>query len=93
MRLLPGVMTDADSAQHDSFSDGLLEGPHFTRPEVFAGVPVPPVLISGHHARIARWRREASLQVTAERRPELVEQARREGRLSDADEAFLRRLS
>jgi tRNA (guanine37-N1)-methyltransferase len=60
---------------------------------VFAGVPVPPVLISGHHARIARWRREASLQVTAERRPELVEQARREGRLSDADEAFLRRLS
>jgi tRNA (guanine37-N1)-methyltransferase len=93
VRLLPGVMTDADSALHDSFSDGLLEGPHFTRPEVFAGVPVPPVLISGHHARIARWRREASLQVTAERRPELVEQARREGRLSDADEAFLRRLS
>jgi tRNA (guanine37-N1)-methyltransferase len=93
VRLLPGVMTDADSAQHDSFSDGLLEGPHFTRPEVFAGVPVPPVLVSGHHARIARWRREASLRVTAERRPELVEQARREGRLSDADEAFLRGLS
>jgi tRNA (guanine37-N1)-methyltransferase len=93
VRLLPGVMTDADSAQHDSFSDGLLEGPHFTRPEVFAGVPVPPVLVSGHHARIARWRREASLRITAERRPELVAQARVEGRLSDADEAFLRGLS
>ena len=93
VRLLPGVMTDAVSAQQDSFSDGLLEGPHFTRPEVFAGVPVPEVLMSGHHARIARWRRDASLRVTAQRRPDLIEQARRAGRLSDADEAFLRQLS
>jgi len=93
VRLLPGVMTDAVSAQQDSFSDGLLEGPHFTRPEVFGGVPVPEVLMSGHHARIARWRREASLRVTAQRRPDLIEQARRAGRLSDADEAFLRQLS
>jgi tRNA (guanine37-N1)-methyltransferase len=93
VRLLPGVMTDSVSAQQDSFSDGLLEGPHFTRPEVFGGVPVPEVLMSGHHARIARWRREASLRVTAQRRPDLIEQARRAGRLSDADEAFLRRLS
>jgi tRNA (guanine37-N1)-methyltransferase len=93
VRLLPGVMTDAVSAQQDSFSDGLLEGPHFTRPEVFGGVPVPEVLMSGHHARIARWRREASLRVTAQRRPDLIEQARRAGRLSDADEAFLRQVS
>jgi tRNA (guanine37-N1)-methyltransferase len=93
VRLLPGVMTDAESAQHDSFSDGLLEAPHYTRPEAFAGVPVPPVLLSGHHARIARWRREASLRITAERRPELIEAARRDGRLSDADEAYLRGLS
>jgi tRNA (guanine37-N1)-methyltransferase len=93
VRLLPGVMTDSVSAQQDSFSDGLLEGPHFTRPEVFGGVPVPEVLMSGHHARIARWRREASLRVTAQRRPDLIEQARRAGRLSDADEAFLRQLS
>ena len=92
MRLLPGVMTDAESAQDDSFSDGLLEGPHYTRPEVFRGEPVPEVLMSGHHARIARWRREASLQATAARRPDLIETARRDGRLSPQDEAFLRNL-
>jgi tRNA (guanine37-N1)-methyltransferase len=93
VRLLPGVMNDAESPMQDSFSDGLLEGPHYTRPEVFAGEPVPSVLVSGHHARIARWRREQSLRVTAERRPELIDQARRDGRLSGDDEAFLRRLS
>ncbi|HMS81061.1 MAG TPA: tRNA (guanosine(37)-N1)-methyltransferase TrmD [Burkholderiaceae bacterium] len=93
VRLLPGVMTDDASALHDSFSDGLLEGPHYTRPEHFAGVPVPPVLMSGHHARITRWRREQALRATADRRPELIEQARREGRLSGEDEAFLRGLS
>ena len=92
VRLLAGVMTDAESAQHDSFSDGLLEGPHYTRPEVFRGEPVPEVLMSGHHARIARWRREASLQATAARRPDLIEAARRDGRLSPQDEAFLRNL-
>jgi tRNA (guanine37-N1)-methyltransferase len=93
VRLLPGVMSDGESALHDSFSDGLLEGPHYTRPEVFDGVPVPPVLLSGHHARIARWRRDAALRTTAERRPELIDAARRDGRLSEADEAFLRGLS
>jgi tRNA (guanine37-N1)-methyltransferase len=93
VRLLPGVMTDAVSALQDSFSDGLLEGPHYTRPEVFGAVSVPEVLLSGHHARIARWRREASLRLTAQRRPDLIEQARRAGRLSDTDEAFLRQLS
>jgi tRNA (guanine37-N1)-methyltransferase len=93
VRLLPGVMTDDASALHDSFSDGLLEGPHYTRPEVFAGEPVPAVLLSGHHARIARWRREQALRATAARRPELIDQARRDGRLSADDEAFLRGLS
>ncbi|MFZ4760738.1 MAG: tRNA (guanosine(37)-N1)-methyltransferase TrmD [Burkholderiaceae bacterium] len=92
VRLLPGVMTDGSSSQQDSFSDGLLEGPQFTRPEVLGGVPVPPVLMSGHHARIARWRRDEALRATATRRPELIELARREGRLSADDEAFLRRL-
>jgi len=90
VRLLPGVMNDAGSSQQDSFSDGLLEGPHYTRPEVLGGQGVPPVLLSGHHARIARWRREESLRVTARRRPDLIEQARRDGRLTAADEAFLR---
>jgi tRNA (guanine37-N1)-methyltransferase len=93
VRLLPGVMNDGDSPQQDSFSDGLLEGPHYTRPEVFAGVTVPAVLLSGHHARIGRWRRDQALRTTAERRPELIEAARRAGRLSAADEAFLRGLS
>jgi tRNA (guanine37-N1)-methyltransferase len=93
VRLLPGVMNDEASPLQDSFSDGLLEGPHYTRPEVFAGVPVPAVLLSGHHSRIARWRREQSLRTTAERRPELIGEARREGRLSPADEVFLRGLS
>jgi tRNA (guanine37-N1)-methyltransferase len=92
VRLLPGVMTDGASPQQDSFSDGLLEGPQFTRPEVLGGVPVPPVLVSGHHARIARWRRDEALRETATRRPELIEVARREGRLSADDEAFLRHL-
>jgi tRNA (guanine37-N1)-methyltransferase len=92
VRLLPGVMNDDASALQDSFSDGLLEGPHYTRPELFGGVPVPAVLLSGHHARIARWRREQALRVTAERRPGMIEQARREGRLSAEDEAFLRGL-
>lgn len=92
VRLLPGVTNDAESVRCDSFSDGLLEGPHYTRPEVFGGVPVPPVLLSGHHARIARWRREQALRETARRRPDLIERARRDGRLSAADEALLRDL-
>jgi tRNA (guanine37-N1)-methyltransferase len=92
VRFLPGVMGDPSSVQHDSFAEGLLEGPHYTRPEQFAGLGVPEVLMSGHHARIARWRREQALRVTAQRRPDLLIQARREGRLSREDEAFLRDL-
>jgi tRNA (guanine37-N1)-methyltransferase len=92
VRLLPGVMNDAGSPLHDSFSDGLLEGPHYTRPEVYRQMPVPEVLMSGHHARIERWRREESLRITAQRRPDLIAQARLAGRLSAQDEAFLKKL-
>ena len=91
-RLQPGVLNTVDSHQQDSFNlvlDGLLDCPHYTRPENWSGMPVPDVLLSGHHAQIERWRREQRLAITARRRPELIEQARQEGRLSPADEAFL----
>jgi tRNA (guanine37-N1)-methyltransferase len=92
-RLQEGVLNDAQSHQQDSFSDGLLDCPHFSRPEVFDSLdgplPVPPVLLSGHHADIARWRREQSLQLTARRRPELIAALRARGGLSKADEKYL----
>jgi len=92
-RLQDGVLGDAQSHQQDSFSDGLLEGPHYSRPELLATddgtLPIPPVLLSGNHARIARWRREQSLALTARRRPDLIAAARDAGRLSAQDEFFL----
>ncbi len=95
-RLQEGVLGDAQSHQQDSFSetsDGLLDCPHYSRPELLPdGREVPPVLLSGHHADIRRWRRERSLALTAARRPELIEAARVAGRLSKADEAFLAKL-
>ncbi len=72
-RLLPGVLGGAASAASDSFMDGLLEHPHYTRPARFRGLEVPPVLLSGNHAAIARWRRKESLRRTLRRRPELLE--------------------
>ena len=72
VRLLPGVLGNRRSHEEDSFSDGLLEGPSYTRPEVWRDRPVPDVLKSGDHARIARWRRDESLRRTAERRPDLL---------------------
>ena len=96
-RLQPGVLTEA-SHQQDSFSvaDGLLDCPHYSRPELLAtaggAVPVPPVLLSGHHAQIQRWRREQSLLLTARRRPELIAAARAAGHLTAADEKLLRGL-
>jgi tRNA (guanine37-N1)-methyltransferase len=72
-RQLPGALNDAESAAQDSFVDGLLDCPHYTRPETFEGMPVPPVLLSGNHAAIARWRRMQSLGRTQDRRPELLE--------------------
>ncbi len=89
VRLLPGALNDPRSALEESFSTGLLEGPQYTRPEVFEGAPVPHVLLSGHHARIARWRRDQSLRVTRDRRPDLIARARSEGRLDAADERAL----
>jgi tRNA (guanine37-N1)-methyltransferase len=93
-RLQPGVLNDAASHQQDSFShDGLLDCPHYSRPEVLpGGQGVPPVLMSGHHAEIARWRREQQLALTWQRRPELIDVARRQGRLDKKDERFLASL-
>ena len=89
-RLQEGVLGDAQSHQQDSFSDGLLDCPHYSRPEVLPdGRAVPAVLLSGHHADIRRWRREQSLAITAARRPDLIEAARAAGRLTKADEAYL----
>ncbi len=73
VRLLPGVLGHEQSAQQDSFSNGLLDCPHYTRPENLAGHPVPAVLLSGDHERIRRWRLKQSLGRTYERRPELIE--------------------
>ena len=72
-RLIPGVMGNDASADEESFADGLLEYPHYTRPATFRGWDVPEVLRSGDHARIARWRRAQALARTLERRPDLVE--------------------
>ena len=74
-RLIPGVLGGADSAAADSFSDGLLEHPHYTRPPEFRGLGVPEVLVGGNHAAIARWRRKESLRRTLLRRPELLDAA------------------
>lgn len=73
LRLLPGVLGDEDSATQDSYADGLLDCPHFTRPEQISGVSVPEVLTSGNHAEISRWRQQQSLGRTWQRRPDLLE--------------------
>ena len=74
-RLVPGVLGNEESAEFESFQDNLLEHPHYTRPAVFHGRPVPEVLLSGHHANIDRWRRNQSLKRTKERRPDLLDRA------------------
>lgn len=75
VRLLPGVLGNKESAAGDSFSEGLLEFPQYTRPEDFRGMRVPAILLSGHHGRIARWRRAQSIRRTLHRRPDLLEHA------------------
>jgi tRNA (guanine37-N1)-methyltransferase len=72
VRLLPGALGDKDSASEDSFSNGLLEYPHYTRPEVFRGMKVPEVLLSGDHARIEKWRRQQAVDRTRKWRPDLL---------------------
>ena len=73
VRQLPGALGDADSAVEDSFVNGLLDYPHYTRPENYAGLPVPPVLLSGHHEEIRKWRLQQALTRTWARRPELLQ--------------------
>lgn len=92
IRQLPGVLHDDASALEDSFVNGLLDCPHYTRPEVYEDEPVPAVLLGGHHAEIMKWRRERALEATAKKRPELIQQARAAGLLSRADEKFLSSL-
>ncbi|MDD2729334.1 tRNA (guanosine(37)-N1)-methyltransferase TrmD [Malikia sp.] len=96
-RLQPGVLNDAGSHQQDSFNpalDGLLDCPHYTRPEVWQGPdgerPVPPVLLSGHHGQIEAWRRQQSLRQTAQWRSDVLASVRARGALSKADEQWLR---
>lgn len=84
-RLIPGVLGKVDSFAEESFSDGLLEYPQYTRPPVFRGKEVPEILLSGHHAKIAQWRREQSLLRTAAKRPDLLETAE----LTAAERTFL----
>lgn len=88
VRLLPGVLGSVDSAAEESFCDHLLEYPQYTRPPEFMGMTVPEVLLSGHHAQIAKWRREESLRITWERRSDLLLQAD----LTKADRRFLEQL-
>ena len=93
IRLLPGVLHDDDSARQDSFVDGLLDCPHYTRPEDYQGETVPAVLLGGNHAEIERWRRERALEATLKKRPDLIVCAREAGQLSPADERFLNSCS
>jgi len=88
-RLLPGVLGDPQAAQKDSHATGLLEHPHYTRPAEYRGWPVPEILRSGDHAKIARWRREQSLLRTLSRRPDLL----RAADLSPEDKVFLATLA
>ena len=84
-RLIPGVVGDDQSVQQDSFSRGLLDYPHYTRPSEFGGLAVPGVLMSGHHGEVQRWRKKAALARTLERRPELLDAAA----LDDEERAML----
>jgi tRNA (guanine37-N1)-methyltransferase len=88
-RYVPGVVGDADSVLHDSFEDGLLDHPHYSRPREFLGRSVPEVLLSGHHDKIRLWRREQQIRATLARRPDLLEKAD----LSREERAFLERLA
>ena len=93
VRHIPGVLGDDASAVEDSFVNGLLDSPHYTRPEVYEGVAVPPVLMGGNHAEIQKWRRKQQLEATARKRPDLLDKARSAGQLTKADEKFLAELN
>lgn len=89
IRLLPGVLGDINSALQDSFSEGLLDYPHYTRPENYENFLVPGVLLGGHHGKIEDWRRKQALIATQKNRPDLMMMAREKGLLSTKDEEFL----
>jgi tRNA (guanine37-N1)-methyltransferase len=89
IRQIPGVLNTDASAVEDSFVNGLLDSPHYTRPDVYEGVGVPPVLMGGNHAEIEKWRRQRMLEATARKRPDLLVKAREAGLLSKLDERFL----
>ncbi len=89
IRQLPGALHDGQSVQEDSFVSGILDCPHYTRPFEYHGVPVPSVLISGNHGEIALWRRRQALLMTKIKRPDLLENAVKEGKLSERDRKFL----
>jgi tRNA (guanine37-N1)-methyltransferase len=88
-RLLPGVLGGEGATEEESFQEGLLEYPHYTRPRIFDGREVPPVLLEGDHQRIARWRRQQALVRTVERRPDLLARAV----LSREDREFIKTLA
>lgn len=92
IRQLPGVLHDEASAAEDSFVNGLLDYPHYTRPEEYQGVAVPSLLLGGNHAEIVKWRRRQALRATAGKRPDLIVKARGAGLLSAADEEYLSSL-
>ena len=92
IRLIPGALGDGESATQDSFMNGLLDYPHYTRPEIYENLSVPDVLLGGHHAKIADWRRQKSLELTLRLRPDLIESARTKGLLTQEDEQFLQTL-
>jgi tRNA (guanine37-N1)-methyltransferase len=92
IRLIPGALGDGESAAQDSFINGLLDHPHYTRPEIYENLSVPEVLLGGHHAKIADWRRQKSLELTFKLRPDLIDLARANGLLTREDEQFLRTL-
>lgn len=87
-RMVPGVLSNSESGETESFEGSLLEYPQYTRPEVYEGLRVPEVLLSGDHAKVDRWRRDQSLKRTLERRPDLLEKAE----LDEKDRRFLRRV-
>jgi tRNA (guanine37-N1)-methyltransferase len=89
VRQLPGVLGDQASVVEDSFVNGLLDSPHYTRPETYEGGSVPAVLMGGNHAEIVKWRRQRMLEATMHKRPDLLVRAREAGLLTKADEKFL----
>ena len=93
VRLIPGVLGNTRSHEEDSFSDGLLEGPSYTKPRTWRGHSVPDVLFSGNHALVDRWRRDQSLLRTASQRPDLIDALRASGGINSADESVLDKIA